>query len=443
MTTKVNFAPLRVLTTGCQPPVRRSLQDKNKMAVPNSTENTLEINLNEVFVGKRRLRYIYQYEPNIVSTILDKNMKYMPLFLGCDVLDECSISSGNLPRFHAKHARRGLATKLNFQSGVRILGIHGTNRGVWFYSVQGLFKIAFEHYTREEQQDCLLKLRDVWERQILDPILMSEINVMFKNCIVEALTSETGEEKITSSTVDEFVNHVSSAIGSYIICKDNPSLQHEMELLKTYLSYINHKENLDSFLNRTINLVKNCLQCLSTFPEKAESLGSPPLSGSYTSYPDDNLTQSSRFPTESQSMNYANRQNLACKKFSKTQSFCYQEAVMLEIAQWLGTEFLKYQPDINERVTLFKQRNMSSIRNLPSAENLVNEVFPLSMLVFLCSWLQVPLSHIENDADTEKSDGRSNLFPVIQLILELANESLVSGVAHVLFSQLVQSDSVQ
>ena len=423
------------------------------MAAENSHKSagdSLEINLKEVYIGKRRLRYIYQYEPNTVSTNFDKNKKCMPLFLGCDVLDECnSVSVGNLPRFHAKHARKGLATKLNFQPGVRVLGIHGTTRGVWFYSIQGLFKIAFEYYTREEQQHCLRKLQVVWERQMFDPVLMYEINVVLKQGEDESscgLTLELVDKNIAPTTVlsgvEEFVNYVNKMVDS---ChhKNNQSLQHEIRLLKTFLSCIDNKENLDPFLNRTINLVSKCLQYLATVLGNQNSFNSQHVSNFVMPCSDnttcDSPTQSTEYSTPKQSSN----EKLACNNISDSQGFCYKEAVILEVAQWLGTEFLNYQPVINEKVNEFKQRNISSIRNLPSAENLVDEVFPLSMQALLCCWLQVPLARSENRTDTEKSHDRSNLFPVIQLILELANESLVSGVAHVLFSQLVQSDSLQ
>ena len=424
------------------------------MAVQNSrkpTENSLEINLNEVLVGKRRLRYIYHCEPNIVSTNSDKNNKCMPLFLGCDVLDECSISTGNLPRFHAKHARRGLATKVNFQSGVRIVGIHGTARGVWFYSIQGLFKIAFEYYTREEQQACLFKLRDVWERQILDPVLMSEINVMLKNSVMEdeshcASTSELVEEKINSNTVtcrvDEFVNHVNDAIDSYA-AENSECLKYEIKLLKIYLSYMNEKRDLNSFIFRTISLLNSCLVILPQLSKELESLESSdsPTDSDGTT-PINNLTSSNNLckapisnkSYEGSSQNHAGEENL--------EIFC-KEAVITEIANWLGKEFLNHHDRISEKVTLFKQGNISNIGNLPTAKNLVHEVFPISMITFFCRWMRVPWNETTFADSEELQENRTNLFPVIQLMLELANESLVSGVAHVLFSQLVQSDSVQ
>ena len=414
------------------------------MAVRNSqdaTENTLEVNLNEIFVGHRRLRYIYQYEQNIVGKEFDEAKKCRPLFLGCDVLDECGISSGNLPRFHAKHARRGLATKLNFQSGVRIVGIHGTSRGVWFYSIQGVFKIAFEHYIREQQRDCLCKLREIWERQILDSVLIAEIDVVFENSIRDDESScvlktklNTKEVELTSSTitsVDQLVARIEKAIDSYASEKSE-MLPYEIKMLKVYLTYMVKDKDWNCILDRTMRLVNNCLQILPALSSEMEKL---------RSQRDSDESDSTKCSPKPQREDCVGNPNHTSIEYSDVFA---KEAVITEVASWLGKEFSRYHDKIIEKVTLFKQSNMSSIGSLPSAKNFIADVFPHPMLVFLCNWLRTPLSWGFSSADdVEPDENRTYLFPVIQLILELANESLVSGVSHVLYSQLVQSDRVQ
>ncbi len=42
----------------------------------------------------------------------------IPLFLGADLFSDTAIRSENQPRYHAKFAKRGLATKLVFPSGM-------------------------------------------------------------------------------------------------------------------------------------------------------------------------------------------------------------------------------------------------------------------------------------------------------------------------------------
>lgn len=41
----------------------------------------------------------------------------VPLFLGADLFSNTDIRTENHPRYHAKFAKKGLATKLHFSSG--------------------------------------------------------------------------------------------------------------------------------------------------------------------------------------------------------------------------------------------------------------------------------------------------------------------------------------
>lgn len=41
----------------------------------------------------------------------------IPLFLGADVLSSTDVRTENHPRYHAKFAKKGLATKIQFSSG--------------------------------------------------------------------------------------------------------------------------------------------------------------------------------------------------------------------------------------------------------------------------------------------------------------------------------------
>lgn len=45
----------------------------------------------------------------------------IPLFLGADLFSDTDIRSENQPRYHAKFAKRGLATKLSFSSGTPVM----------------------------------------------------------------------------------------------------------------------------------------------------------------------------------------------------------------------------------------------------------------------------------------------------------------------------------
>uniref|UniRef100_A0A3B5BNX8 Uncharacterized LOC103363202 n=1 Tax=Stegastes partitus TaxID=144197 RepID=A0A3B5BNX8_9TELE len=72
----------------------------------------------------------------------------IPLYLGADLLSNTNIRTENHPRYHAKFAKKGLATKIHFSSGLKV---PAANNSLWFYSIQGLFRVAFEMYSKQEQ----------------------------------------------------------------------------------------------------------------------------------------------------------------------------------------------------------------------------------------------------------------------------------------------------
>ncbi|XP_046841463.1 uncharacterized protein LOC124435532 [Xenia sp. Carnegie-2017] len=410
------------------------------MAVENgqkSSATSFEIHLNEIVIGKRRLRYIYKYKPNIIDTALHGNCECTPLFLGCDLLDEChgiGISSANMPRFHAKNAKQGFATKLMFRSGVRIVGIHGSSRGVWFYSIQGLFKTAFNCFSREEQNDCLLKLSHVWRKQIGDPLLKYEVQVVVGNAIAESRgilseMTETVTESSRKSEIESFaekggivLHQASETTDKFVSINRWQEVKDDIKVLKSY-AYSTNAGVENSFVARTLKLIKRCLTLLSQIEKRTE------------------LTKAYDLSIRSSSSSHDNHE-LNSFASTKEAEDCIEESLIVEISKWLGDEFCRYKGTILKNVISFKEKNLYRIRELSPAKDLVREVFPASMLIFLCSWLQIPLC-LKAPEELEFPDHRTKLFPVIQLILELANESLLSGVAHVLFSQLVQSENVQ
>uniref|UniRef100_A0A3Q3FEY3 Si:ch211-110p13.9 n=1 Tax=Labrus bergylta TaxID=56723 RepID=A0A3Q3FEY3_9LABR len=76
-----------------------------------------------------------------------------PLYLGADLFSNTDIRTENHPRHHAKFAKKGLATKIHFSSAFRFHGLKvpTVNNSLWFYSIQGLFRVAFEMYSKQEQ----------------------------------------------------------------------------------------------------------------------------------------------------------------------------------------------------------------------------------------------------------------------------------------------------
>ena len=135
------------------------------------------------------------------------------------------------------------------------------------------------------------------------------------------------------------------------------------------------------------------------------------------------------------------------------------------LSKLLGTKFRYFSEAITSRVEEFKLKHINQIENLPSAEEMVCSLFPLCMQLLMTSWMD-PNMEVNNDSSIkdhtyspspkkQKSDSanlsasKNNdagsdqtntcIYPFIQLILEFANNVLISGVAHVLYSRLLHS----
>ncbi|CAI5650226.1 uncharacterized protein si:ch211-110p13.9 isoform X2 [Oreochromis niloticus] len=126
--------------------------------------------------GARRIRFIYLV--GLTSFRLTESTKQgsvIPLYLGADLLSKTDVRTENHPRHHAKFAKKGLATKITFSSAFRFHGLKvpSANNSLWFYSIQGLFRVAFELYSKQEQLAVLENFQDVWKAQISDSPLQS------------------------------------------------------------------------------------------------------------------------------------------------------------------------------------------------------------------------------------------------------------------------------
>ena len=127
-------------------------------------------------------------------------------------------------------------------------------------------------------------------------------------------------------------------------------------------------------------------------------------------------------------------------------------SALATFGRWLGEEFHRFEPTISGRVTEFKVKHINNISDLPPAAKVVDELFPPCMVALASAW--IGLTDIQTAEATQMDHsydlvrGRSatsstsllrhnrNLYPVIQLVLELLNNSLVSGMAHVVYCKL-------
>ncbi|XP_062581086.1 uncharacterized protein LOC134242898 [Saccostrea cucullata] len=121
------------------------------------------------------------------------------------------------------------------------------------------------------------------------------------------------------------------------------------------------------------------------------------------------------------------------------------------LGTWLGNEFHNCSRMISNREDNFKHEHISCIDNLPPSSDIVNHIFPVFMTAFNLHWqgfstpvneYSVPsLALKHNYTCTGKKqmmeeEQTGPIYPLIQLILEFANNSLISGVAHVVFSKI-------
>uniref|UniRef100_A0A3B3IAJ3 Si:ch211-110p13.9 n=1 Tax=Oryzias latipes TaxID=8090 RepID=A0A3B3IAJ3_ORYLA len=85
----------------------------------------------------------------------------IPLFLGADILSNTDTRVENHPRYHAKFSKKELATKIKFSSfRFQGLKVSTADNSLWFYSIQGLFRVAFEMYSKQDQLAVLDNLQE-------------------------------------------------------------------------------------------------------------------------------------------------------------------------------------------------------------------------------------------------------------------------------------------
>ena len=127
---------------------------------------------------------------------------------------------------------------------------------------------------------------------------------------------------------------------------------------------------------------------------------------------------------------------------------------MLEAtSDWLGQEFHSMKDLVQQNVENFKTENISSISALPSAEKTC-AMFPRAMVRLFEQWLSPAVTTdvtAEANQEDESQTGskaadhtptlnttKNCIYPFIQLLLEFANNSLISGVAHVVYTQILR-----
>ncbi|KAM9360667.1 uncharacterized protein ABDE67_001282 [Symphorus nematophorus] len=382
-----------------------------------SSCSTIHLTLPQWDGGSRKIRFIYLV--NLTSFRLTESPNkspVVPLYLGADLFTNTDIRTENHPRHHAKFAKKGLATKINFSSAFRFHGLKvpTVNNSLWFYSVQGLFRVAFEMYSKQEQLAVLENFQDVWKSQINDsPLKMTysvnvQLDFALPSCLQETESrnemSQPQHCQVGRESVDVYSGDTSDTSADHDYCSF-PRQSFQTEEMQPVVPTVRQKlHNLGDKLSsqtQTYAQLETILLLLETIDR----------------YINGNLEEKDVTETV-----------LALLK-AKDWGCVYSSSLLSCIGRWLGQQFHAANSSISQKVEGFKVHHIERISDLPPAEELATELFPEAMQTLLLHWMG-----LSEESTLEK---RHSEYPILLLILEFANHNLITGVAHVLYSSLI------
>ncbi|XP_069820099.1 uncharacterized protein [Dendropsophus ebraccatus] len=390
------------------------------------------VQLPEWETGRRRLRYLYLCPPS--SFQLQHGQKaednMIPLFLGSDVVSQTGIRTENHPKIHAKFARKGLAARLNFSSEFKFekLRLPGGLNSLWFYSIQGLFKVAFDLYGREEQLAVIESLQELWKSRLKDEPLNKCYNLSV--CLEDhrRISStppgrdQAEEPAIQEKSVSQQISgkcRVPCSLSEHNYCltsRHRPSVCLSQDTTANDLMIQRLRSLLGLCTSSALHLENQLMKTISALLDVVEHV----LSGHGFL---DNMIKSMMDLLEAMS-------RLQDKDGpQKEASNVYHNALLFEVSSWLGNRFHSENDRISQQVEEFKRKHIDRISDLPPAEELVAALFPNAMKVLLLKWMG-----LSDDASLSKLQSE---YPILLLILEFANHNLITGVSHVLYSSLI------
>ncbi|XP_052073920.1 uncharacterized protein LOC127711804 [Mytilus californianus] len=109
------------------------------------------------------------------------------------------------------------------------------------------------------------------------------------------------------------------------------------------------------------------------------------------------------------------------------------------ICKYVGKELNQFDCQISENVEKFKENHIKCIDNLPPPEEIIDDIFPLCMKELIVHWMNPQIQTCVNISEQKRFKSSPEILPdfhIIQLILEFVNNSLISGVAHVVYSRI-------
>nr|XP_046243466.1 uncharacterized protein si:ch211-110p13.9 isoform X2 [Scatophagus argus] len=332
---------------------------------------------------------------------------------GADLFSNTDIRIENHPRHHAKFAKKGLATKISFSSEFRFHGLKvpTVNNSLWFYSIQGLFRVAFEMYSKQEQLAVLENLQDVWKSQINDrPLKMSyRLSVQLDSALSSRLHDTESRDEMSLPQHCQFSRESGNVDGGETSA-DHYSSSFPKQHLQT--------EQRQSIVSTARQKLHSLVDKLSSETQSYAELETILLLLENTErYINGNLEEKDVAETV-----------LALLK-ARDWGCVYSSSLLSCIGRWLGQQFHAANSKISQKVEGFKVHHIERISDLPPAEELATELFPEAMQTLLLHWMG-----LSEESTMEK---RRTEYPILLLILEFANHNLITGVAHVLYSSLI------
>ncbi|XP_020561553.1 uncharacterized protein LOC101171920 isoform X2 [Oryzias latipes] len=339
----------------------------------------------------------------------------IPLFLGADILSNTDTRVENHPRYHAKFSKKELATKIKFSSAFRFQGlkVSTADNSLWFYSIQGLFRVAFEMYSKQDQLAVLDNLQDIWKSHISDSPLKPyyHLNVQHDSSAPLSISDMPSKHKPSLCQTDR---EMTVACGTQTVdtsadhdyCSSGAGIHNERrQLLVSTL-----RQKLRSLEEQLLSPSQSCAEQLNTILLLVESIAR---------YMKGTLEEKDAAVTI-----------LALLKAKDwTKDSAYSSYLLTSIGRWLGEQFHAANSSISHRVEGFKVQHIERISDLPPPEELAKELFPEAMQTLLLHWMGL--------CEESTLEKRHSEFPILLLILEFANRNLITGVAHVLYSSLI------
>ena len=439
------------------------------------------VHLNELYVGQRKIRYFYVPINTVIGNLKDnsetiphKNKDYV-FFLGGDILSSTSVLTKNMARVHLKYSKDHHCSKISFPH--RLAGVAGHTKGAWFYDIHGLMKAAFDFYDFNEQIMIMKHLFTAWSSSdfiFLSPSLNLRLtDLIYKEIVPMVLVTSTDD----CDLCQEMLRTQNQKVCKKKYCGDVSTQSDEVNdtcIVKKVVSTQTDPVDIEVLSSKPLeNIRENIQSCLSdeedtnTFQVHNRSYSLSTSGHTAIELLDSLATVLQQFSCQATSdiffykvfnlfeiflsvvreelchieetttgiypfhllIEYANLK----KQFTDVmeqqkvpKELYYQDCVLKVHTKWLGTQFCKFHSIIDSQVEEFKHRHLKHNQLIPNSIDLITKesLYPSCMVEFLNLW------------SSNEEDNQMFLCSRILLVLELMNNTLITGMGHVVYAKL-------